>query len=144
MAQEPAKKEPAKKEPAKKKVLVADDDVSILRLVEMMLTRHGLTIITARDGEEAFQKAVMEVPDAILLDINMPKLDGFQLCSKLKATKSTANIPVGFLTAAKEVESYKQAQELGGILYVTKPFKPEKLIDAVGLLLSSRGQSPKL
>jgi len=144
MAQEPAKKEPAKKEPAKKKVLVADDDVSILRLVEMMLTRHGLTIITARDGEEAFEKAVMEVPDAILLDINMPKLDGFQLCSKLKATKSTANIPVGFLTAAKEVESYKQAQELGGILYVTKPFKPEKLIDAVGLLLSSRGQSPKL
>ena len=54
------------------------------------------------------------------------------------------NIPVGFLTAAKEIESYKQAQELGGILYVTKPFKPEKLIDAVGLLLSSRGQSPKL
>lgn len=130
--------------PAKKKILVADDDASILRLVEMMLTRHGLVVLTARDGEEAFQKAVIENPDAVLLDIKMPKLNGFEVCSKLKHTESTAKIPVGFLTAAKDVASYKEAQDLGGILYVTKPFKPEKLIDAVGLLLGSRGQSPKL
>lgn len=128
----------------KKKVLVADDDTSILRLVEMMLSRHGLAVVTAADGEEAFQKAVMEKPDAILLDIKMPKLDGLAVCSKLKAIESTAAIPVGFLTAQRDIESYKQAQDLGGILYVTKPFKPEKLIDAIGLLLSSRGQAPKL
>lgn len=140
MAEQTAKKETA----AKKKLLVADDDVSILRLVEMMLTRHGIIVLTARDGEEAFQKALLEKPDAVLLDITMPKLDGFAVCSKLKNTKETAGIPVGFLTAHKEIESYKQAQELGGVLYITKPFKPEKLIDAVGLLLSARGQSPKL
>jgi len=136
--------EEKKKEETRKKVLVADDDVSILRLVEMMLSRHGIVVLTARDGEEAFEKAVTEKPDAILLDIKMPKLDGFALASKLKATKTTEHIPLGFLTASKEIESYKQAQELGGILYVTKPFKPEKLIDAVGLLLSARGHSPKL
>lgn len=128
----------------KKKILIADDDPSILRLVEMMLTRHGLAVVTAKDGEEAFEKAVLEKPDAILLDIKMPKLDGLQLCSKLKATESTAAIPIGFLTAQKDVALYREAQELGGILYVTKPFKPEKLIDTVGLLLSSRGQAAKL
>lgn len=128
----------------KKKILVADDDASILRLVQMMLARHGLTIITARDGEEAFQKAVTEKPDAILLDIKMPKLDGFQVCSKLKATQTTASIPVGFFTAQRDIDSYKQAQELGGLLYITKPFNPERLIDTVGLLLAARGQTPKL
>lgn len=141
MSELPAKKPGA---PAKKKVLVADDDVSILRLVEMMLSRHGLAVVTARDGEEAFQKAVLEKPDAILLDIRMPKLDGLQLCSKLRATETTAKIPVGFLTAQKDIDSYRKAQELGGVLYVTKPFKPEKLIDVVGLLLSSRGVASKL
>lgn len=130
--------------PKKKKVLVADDDPSILRLVELMLTRHGLAVVTAKDGEEAFEKAVLEAPDAILLDIKMPKLDGMALCSKLKATETTAKIPVAFITAQKDVEFYREAQELGAILYITKPFKPEKLIDAVGLLLSSRGQAAKL
>lgn len=129
--------------PKKKKILVADDDPSILRLVEIMLTRHGLAVITAKDGEEAFEKAVLEKPDAILLDIKMPKLDGLQLCSKLKATESTAAIPVAFVTAQKDVGFFREAQELGSILYITKPFKPEKLIDAVGLLLSSRGQAVK-
>lgn len=129
--------------PKKKKILVADDDPSILRLVEMMLTRHGLVVVTAKDGEEAFEKAVLEKPDAILLDIKMPKLDGLQLCSKLKATESTATIPVAFVTAQKDVAVFREAQELGGILYITKPFKPEKLFDAIGLLLSSRGQTAK-
>ena len=121
-----------------KRVLIADDDPSIRRIVQIVLSHHGLTVITAEDGEDAFQKAITEKPDAILLDIRMPKMDGLELCSKLKATETTAHIPVGFLTAEKELESYKQAQELGGMLYITKPFKPERLVDTVGVLLSSR------
>lgn len=132
MANPPAKKK-------KNRILIADDDASICRLVTMILSRQGIDVITAGDGQEAFQKAVMEKPDAILLDIKMPNLDGFALCSKLKATEKTAQIPVGFLTAQKDISSYKQAQDLGGILYIVKPFKPEKLIDSVVLLLSSRG-----
>jgi DNA-binding response OmpR family regulator len=121
-----------------KKILVADDDSSILRIVQMVLSRHGMTVVTATDGEEALQKAVLEKPDAILLDIHMPKLDGLELLSKLKATEATAQIPVGFLTAEKELESFKQAQELGGLLYIMKPFKPERLVSNVGVLLAYR------
>jgi DNA-binding response OmpR family regulator len=119
-----------------KKILVADDDPPIRRIVQMVLSRQGVTVITAEDGEEAFQKAVVEKPDAILLDIHMPKMNGLELLSKLKATESTAEIPVGFLTAAKELETFKQAQELGGLLYIIKPFKPDRLVDTVGLLLA--------
>ena len=121
-----------------KKILVADDDAAIRRIVQMVLARHGLKVVTAEDGEDAFQKAVIEKPDAILLDIKMPKMDGLELCSKLKATETTADIPIAFLTAEKDLESYKQAQELGGVLYITKPFNPERLVGTVGLLLSSR------
>lgn len=121
-----------------KKILVADDDSSILRIVQMVLSRHGMTVVTAADGEEALQKAVLEKPDAILLDIHMPKMDGLELLSKLKSTEATAQIPVGFLTAEKELESFKQAQELGGLLYIMKPFKPERLVSNVGVLLAYR------
>lgn len=130
--------------PPKKKVLVAEDDASIRRLIEMTLSRQGLAVVLARDGEEAFEKAVLEKPDAILLDIRMPKLDGLQVCSKLKATQSTARIPVGFLTAQKDIDTFKQIQELGAVLYILKPFKPERLVDTVALLLSSRGRAAKL
>ncbi len=119
-----------------KKILVADDDPPILRIVQIVLSKHGVTVITAQDGEEAFQMAIVEKPDAILLDIHMPKMNGLEVLSKLKATEGTARIPVGFLTAAKELETFKQAQELGGLLYVIKPFKPERLVDTVGLLLA--------
>jgi len=121
-----------------KKILVADDDPPILRIVEMVLSRQGLRVLTAPDGEEAFQTAVTEQPDAILLDIRMPKLNGLELCAKLKATQSTAHIPVGFLTAEKDLESFKLAQDLGSVLYITKPFKPERLIDTIGVLLAAR------
>lgn len=126
-----------------KRVLIADDDPSIRRIVEMVLTRAGVTVIQAEDGEEAFQKAVTEKPDAILLDIRMPKMSGLELCSKLKATESTAHIPVGFLTAQRDVDSYKQAHDVGSLLYINKPFQPERLVDSVGLLLSSRPHTPR-
>lgn len=128
----------------KKKILVADDDPSVCQLVKMMLTRQGLDVTVARDGEEAFQKAVTEKPDAILLDINMPKMDGLAVCSKLKATQQTAQIPVAFLTAQKDVDSFKQALELGGLLYILKPFKPDKVISTVSVLLSAGGKSATL
>lgn len=120
-----------------KRILVADDDASIRRIVQMVLVRAGLEVIMAEDGEEAFEKAVMEQPDAILLDIMMPKMTGLETCSKLRATETTARIPVAFLTANRDIESFKQAHDLGSLLYINKPFQPEKLVDSVGLLLSA-------
>jgi two-component system alkaline phosphatase synthesis response regulator PhoP len=110
-----------------KKILVAEDDASIRRIVEIALAEEGMEVIPASDGEEAFQKALKEQPDAILLDIMMPKMNGLEVCAKLKANQITAEIPIGFLTAQKEFSSYEQAQELGGLLYVTKPFEPKRL-----------------
>jgi DNA-binding response OmpR family regulator len=123
-----------------KRILVADDDPPILRIVDMVLSRQGVEVLTAADGDQAFQLAVTEKPDAILLDIRMPGMNGLELCAKLKATDSTADIPVGFLTAEKDIETYKLAQELGSALFITKPFKPDRLVDTIGILLSARGR----
>lgn len=128
---------------SRKKVLVADDDPAILRIVSIVLDKEGLELITAEDGEEAFNRAVAESPDAILLDIEMPKMGGIEVCSKLKANEETAEIPVGFLTAHKEPDTYKQAEELGTVVFIPKPFQPEKLVTFVILLLASKRKGGK-
>lgn len=120
---------------ATKKILVADDDPDILRIVTILLAKQGLEVITAEDGEEALEKSLTEKPDAILLDINMPKLDGLRLLAKIKAESSLAHIPVGFLTVHEDLEAYRQAEELGAHVYLMKPFTPARLIAFVGLLL---------
>lgn len=125
-------------ERAKKLVLVAEDDPGIRRLIELALQKSGFDIITAEDGEEAFQKAVTERPNAILTDIMMPRMDGMELTSKLKKTPATSRIPIGFLTAQRELEYYKGALEMGSTLYVTKPFRPDNLLMMVNLLLSGK------
>ena len=120
-----------------KKILVVEDDLEIRSIITIALTKTGLNVVTANDGIYGFQKAVAEKPDAILLDIMLPKMDGLTLCEKLKATKTTARIPVGFLTARTESEIYKNAEELGSALFIPKPFSPRKLILFVQLLLDS-------
>ena len=123
----------------KKKILVAEDDPAIRRIVAIALTKEGLEVISAVDGEEAFQKALTEQPHAILLDSIMPKMNGLEVCEKLKANETTAKIPIGFLAGQKEFNSYRQAQKLGGVLYVTKPFEPKRLVHFVGVLIASTG-----
>ena len=130
-------------ERAKKLILVAEDDPAIRRLVEIALQKSGLEVITAEDGEEAFQKAITERPNAILTDILMPRMNGLELTSRLKKTPSTARIPIGFLTAQRELEYYKEALELGSTLYITKPFRPDNLVTMVNLLLSGK-RKPRL
>lgn len=120
-----------------KRILIADDDPSIRRIVQIVLSHHGLTVITAEDGEDAFQKAITEKPDAILLDIRMPKLNGFEVFEKLRANPLTAHIPVAFFTADKDFTDFRKAQEMGSLIYISKPFKPNTLIDSVTMLLAS-------
>lgn len=122
---------------AKRVVLVADDDDSILRVVTMMLSTKGIRVITADDGEQALDRATKQLPDAILLDIRMPKLDGFEVFEKLRANPLTAHIPVAFFTADKDFTDFRKAQEMGSLIYISKPFKPNTLIDSVTMLLAS-------
>jgi two-component system alkaline phosphatase synthesis response regulator PhoP len=130
-----------KKEKQPPKILVVDDDPSIARLVEMLLTRRGATVLKAEDGHEGYQMALEHKPDAILLDINMPGMNGFELCSKLKAKEDTAQIAVAFMTARKDFEAFRTAKDLGSVIFINKPFKPEALVNTVGLLLASRGKT---
>lgn len=122
---------------AKRVILVADDDDSILRVVSMMLGTKGIRVITAEDGELALERATKQLPDAILLDIRMPKLNGFEVFEKLRANPLTAHIPVAFFTADKDFTDFRKAQEMGSLIYISKPFKPNTLIDSVTMLLAS-------
>ena len=136
----PAAREPVPDPPEREKklILIAEDDPSIRRLVELTLRKAGLDVITAEDGEDAFQKAITERPDAILTDMIMPRMNGMELTSNLKKTPLTARIPVGFLTAQRELEYYKGALDLGSTLYITKPFRPDNLVALVNVLLSGK------
>ena len=119
----------------KRRLLVADDDEEILRVVSLILSKEGYTIISAGDGEEALRKARAEKPDAILLDIRMPGMDGLTVLERLRNEESVASIPVGFLTGQEDLETYERARELGGQIYLLKPFSAARLVTFVGLLL---------
>lgn len=119
----------------KRRLLVADDDEESVRVVSMILSRAGYSVIRAGDGEEALEKAEAEKPDAILLDVAMPKLDGLTTLERLRGIESLASVPVGFLTAQEDLRTYERARALGGQVYLLKPFSAAKLVTFVGLLV---------
>ncbi len=119
-----------------KRVLVADDSRLILRLAAMNLEKAGFEVITAADGLEALERARVESPDLIILDIMMPEMDGFEVCRLLKADVATSSIPVIFLTARGEEEDRHQGMDFGAVDFVTKPFSPRKLIEKVNQYLT--------
>lgn len=108
-------------------ILIVDDIPINLNLLRQALESEGCNIIAAPDGEIALQIVDRTQPDLILLDIMMPKIDGFETCRRLKANQSTADIPVIFITAKDEVESVVEGFEVGGVDYITKPFQYEEV-----------------
>lgn len=119
-----------------RKVLVCDDDPTILRLLQVNLEIEGYDVITATNGEEAFEAALRELPSVILLDIMMPRLNGYQTCERLKATAKTKGIPVVFLSAKAQQSDIDLGKAYGVDAYVTKPFNPDELIEVVERLMS--------
>jgi len=111
-----------------KKVLVVDDEKNIVDIVVFNLKKEGYDIIFALDGEEGLKKALEEDPDLILLDIMMPKLDGFEVCKKIREKKET---PIIMLTARAEEVDKVLGLELGADDYVTKPFGVRELMARV-------------
>jgi len=108
-----------------KKVLVVDDEFTIRELVELTLS-PDFEVIKASNGEEALEK-VKEKPDIIILDIMMPKIDGYHVCQKLKSDKATKDIPIIMLTAKHGIEDLKEGIRSDVDEYITKPFEPELL-----------------
>jgi CheY-like chemotaxis protein len=114
------------------KILVVDDETDILRVIVKILQARGHTCETARDGVEALEAVAAERFDVILLDINLPKIDGYEVCQRLKGDAATRDIPVVMLTAAyTTVADAEKGTELGADEYVVKPFLREVLIHNV-------------
>lgn len=110
------------KELSEYKVLIVDDtEENIDILVETLGDDYDISV--AMDGETALENLEMEVPDIILLDIMMPEMDGYEVCSHIKANKAIAEIPIIFLTAMTDINSKAKGFELGAVDYITKPFE---------------------
>jgi DNA-binding response OmpR family regulator len=116
-------------------VLVIDDSPDELSLLTEYLREARLRLIVAFDGQEGYQKAAAMQPDLVLLDVRMPRTDGFAACRLLKADPRTAAIPVIFLSGANELEVRLQGLALGAVDYISKPFSPEEVIARVGIHL---------
>lgn len=121
--------------PARRKVLLADDDAGLRRLVGTTLGSDDFDLLQATDGDEALEVARRELPDLILLDVNMPRLNGFEVCRQLKADPATAGIKVVMLTARANESDRVQGREAGADEYFVKPFSPVQLLDKVYSLL---------
>lgn len=111
-----------------KKILVVDDEKPISDIIKFNLVKEGFTVITAYDGDEALKKVYQVNPDLILLDVMLPKLDGFQVCRKVRESFST---PIIMLTAKEEEVDKVLGLELGADDYITKPFGMRELIARV-------------
>ena len=112
-----------------KTILIVDDTVENLDILAELLEQYD--VIDAISGEDALMILEDTKVDLILLDIMMPKMDGFEVCNKLKSNKTTKDIPVIFITAKTDEKSIEKAYEVGGTDYVTKPFKPRELLSRV-------------
>ena len=108
-------------------VLVADDDPDILSLVTLRLERSGYEVVAAGDGEEAVARALARTPDLALLDVMMPKLDGYQVTERLRSEEATRFLPVILLTARIQEADIARGIEAGADDYVEKPFSTQEL-----------------
>jgi DNA-binding response OmpR family regulator len=121
-----------------RRVLLAEDDRFLRRAAEARLRRHGLEVLTAADGEEALRVARAERLDLILLDVIMPKLDGFQVLKALKEDEATARIPVIVLSNLGQERDVAQAKALGALAFLVKAhLSLQDLVDRVDAVLAT-------
>jgi CheY-like chemotaxis protein len=124
-----------------KKILVADDDPIIIKLLQVNLEMEGYGVVCARDGQEAVEKAQAELPDLIILDIMMPRMDGWTARAALLDIPELRETPVIFLSARAQQADLRRGYEAGVAEYVTKPFDPMDLLATIQRILDD-GSSP--
>ncbi len=126
------------------KVLVAEDNRDSRELVSDILLSLGHTPILTPDGRAALEKIIEELPDLVILDVNMPEMDGFEVCEALKTNPRTAEIPVIMLTAQADVESRVRGLGLGADDYLPKPFHPRELVARIETRLRAKEENDSL
>ncbi len=125
------------------KILVVDDEEGLVLLMQTNLEFEGYNVVTAFDGEEAISQVKAENPDLILLDIRMPRKNGWDVCKELKGDPSTRHIPIIFLSAYAQREDVAKGLALGAEKYMTKPADPREVANTVAAILARRsGGSP--
>ena len=112
----------------RKKILLVDDSNTILMMERMILTKGPYDLITANDGEEAVEKALAERPDLILMDVMMPKLNGFEACKRIREEEGIDTTPIIMVTTRGEVQNVETGFESGCNDYVTKPINAPELM----------------
>jgi len=122
------------------RILAVDDSPTVLEMIKAILESEGYEVITATDGSAALEAARSEVPDLIVLDVMLPKLDGYKVCRLLKYDQKYQHIPIVMLTAKAEEQSMATGIRTGADQYLTKPVEPETLLETVAAELArSRG-----
>ncbi|MCB1754758.1 MAG: response regulator [Gammaproteobacteria bacterium] len=119
-----------------KKVLIVDDEPNILLSLEFIVQKSGYSVATAQDGEAALEKIKDWSPDLVLLDINMPKLDGFEVCQLLREDSRWNALKIIMLTAKGRQVEREKGLALGADDYITKPFSTQDVINKISVLLS--------
>ena len=118
-------------------VLIADDDPVIVRLLELNFRLAGFRVSTASRGDTAVERALELEPDVIVIDVNMPGIDGYEACSRLRREHGMTHVPIVMLTAHSPDDDAARAADLGVTDYVTKPFDPESLVAVVRSALAT-------
>jgi len=119
----------------RKRILVVDDEIYIVHILEFTLTMEGYEVATAADGEEALRKIEQDRPDLVVLDIMMPKLDGYEVCRRLRQDDDLKSLPVILLSAKGRPIDRETGLEVGADDYIVKPFSPRRLLEKIRELL---------
>lgn len=118
-----------------KKILLVDDEPELVKMIKRRLEVNNYEVITAYDGQEGLEKAKKETPDLIILDLMLPKMDGYKVCGLLKKDARFAKIPIIIFTARVQQADAKLGEEMGANVYLTKPFESEVLLSKIAELL---------
>lgn len=125
----------------KVRILLVDDEPDLVQMVSVRLSASGYEVVPAYDGQQALDQVKQVKPDLIILDLMLPKLDGYKVCRLLKFDERTKGIPVLIFTARAQVEDVTLATECGADAYLTKPFEARALLGKIQELLGA-GQKP--
>jgi DNA-binding response OmpR family regulator len=119
------------------RILVIDDEPQVTEIVEAFLTNAGHEVYVDNSASSGVNQAKKLKPDLILLDIMMPEMDGYTLCNELKNDPTTANIPVLFLTGRDKSDDMGRSFQVGGDMFIKKPFSCERLLEIINIILMS-------